>query len=81
VNPDAANRAEGATGFVDFAASHDDGFIYELLSGEGTVNVYQATSPTSPLPVVQRISTGLPQSGVQGIVYVHPHPPRDGASY
>jgi len=54
VNPDAANRAEGATGFVDFAASHDDGFIYELLSGEGTVNVYQATSPTSPLPVVQR---------------------------
>ena len=77
VNPDAPDPAQGATGFVDIAAreSRDGNFLYELLSGTGTINVYQVVSPDSPLTLVQQISTGLPQSGgVMGIAYVPRHP-------
>jgi 6-phosphogluconolactonase (cycloisomerase 2 family) len=73
VDPNAANPAAGATGFVDIAVTGDDDFIYELLSGAGKVNVYQITSPASPLTLLQQVSTGLPQTGgVMGITYVHP---------
>lgn len=71
VNPDSANPAAGATGFVDIAETENSDFIYQLESGVGTVNVYQIASPTSPLTLVQQISTGLPPTGgVMGIAYV-----------
>jgi len=73
VNPDAANPAAGATGFVDIAETGNSDFIYELESGAGKVNVYQIASPASPLNLVQQIATGLPQTGgVMGIAYVQP---------
>jgi 6-phosphogluconolactonase (cycloisomerase 2 family) len=73
VNPDVANPAAGATGFVDIAATGNSDFIYELESGTGKVNVYQIASPASPLTLVQQIATGLPQTGgVMGIAYVQP---------
>lgn len=72
VDPAASNPAAGATGFVDIAAT-GDGLLYELLGGAGKVNVYQITSPTSPLTLLQQISTRLLQTGgVLGITYVHP---------
>jgi 6-phosphogluconolactonase (cycloisomerase 2 family) len=71
VNPDAANPAAGATGFVDIAETGNSDFIYDLESGAGKVNVYQVASPASPLNLVQQIGTGLPQTGgVMGIAYV-----------
>jgi 6-phosphogluconolactonase (cycloisomerase 2 family) len=73
VNPDAANPAAGATGFVDIAETGNSDFIYELESGAGKVNVYQIASPASPLNLIQQIGTGLPQTGgIMGIVYVRP---------
>ena len=73
VNPDAANPAAGATGFVDVAETRDSNFLYVLESGTGTVDVYQITSPDLPLTLLQQISTGLPQTGgVMGIALVQP---------
>jgi 6-phosphogluconolactonase len=73
VNPDSANPAAGATGFVDIAETGNSDFIYELESGAGTLNVYQIASPASPLTLVQQIATGLSQTGgVMGIAYVQP---------
>jgi 6-phosphogluconolactonase (cycloisomerase 2 family) len=77
VDPDAPDPAQGASGFVDIAAreSRDGNFLYQLLSGTGTINIYQVVSPDSPLTLVQQISTGLPESGgVMGIAYVPRHP-------
>jgi hypothetical protein len=62
VNPDAANPAAGATGFVDVAETGKSSFLYDLESGTGKVDVYQITSPDAPLTVLQQMSTGLPQS-------------------
>jgi hypothetical protein len=73
VNPANPNPAEGASGFVDIAASPDDNFLYELLSGQGEINVYQVGSPASPLTLVQRVSGDLPPSGVAGLVYLSRH--------
>jgi 6-phosphogluconolactonase (cycloisomerase 2 family) len=71
VNPDAANPAAGATGFVDVAEKSD--LLYDLESGTGKVDVYRIASPNSPLTLLQQISTGLPQTGgVAGIAYVNP---------
>jgi 6-phosphogluconolactonase (cycloisomerase 2 family) len=71
VNPDAANPAAGATGFVDVAETGDSDFLYDLESGAGKVDVYRIDSPDVPLTRLQQISTGLPQSGgVMGIAYV-----------
>jgi 6-phosphogluconolactonase (cycloisomerase 2 family) len=73
VNPDAANPAAGATGFVDIAETEKSDYLYELESGVGKVNVYEISSPNSPLALVQQVSTGLPQTGgVMGIAYVQP---------
>lgn len=73
VNPDAANPAAGATGFVDVAETGDSDFLYDLESGTGKVDVYRIDSPDVPLTRLQQISTGLPQSGgVMGIAYVNP---------
>jgi 6-phosphogluconolactonase (cycloisomerase 2 family) len=73
VNPDAANPAAGATGFVDVAETEDSEFLYDLASGTGQVSVYRITSPAAPLTLLQQISTGLSQSGgVMGIAYVQP---------
>lgn len=73
VNPDAANPAAGATGFVDVAETADSDFLYELASGTGQVDVYRINSPDEPLTLLQQMSTGLPQTGgVMGIVYVQP---------
>jgi 6-phosphogluconolactonase (cycloisomerase 2 family) len=73
VNPDAANPAAGATGFVDVAETGHSDFLYELESGTGKVAVYRITSPDTPLTLLQQISTGLSQSGgVMGIAYVQP---------
>jgi 6-phosphogluconolactonase (cycloisomerase 2 family) len=73
VNPDAANPAAGATGFVDVAETGNSDFLYELESGTGKVAVYRISSPDSPLTLLQQISTGLPQiGGVMGIAYVNP---------
>jgi 6-phosphogluconolactonase (cycloisomerase 2 family) len=70
VDPNAANPLAGATGFVDIAGSND-GFLYELESGLGTVNVYQIVSAATPLTLVQQISTGLSQTGgVMGLAYI-----------
>lgn len=70
IDPNAANPLAGATGFVDIAGS-DDGYLYELESGLGMVNVYQIVSPASPLTLVQQVSMGLPQTGgVMGVAYV-----------
>ena len=71
VNPDAANPAAGATGFVDVAETGESDFLYELESGAGKVAVYRISSREAPLMLLQQISTGLPQSGgVMGIAYV-----------
>ncbi|MGI8770698.1 MAG: hypothetical protein ACR2JE_04615 [Acidobacteriaceae bacterium] len=71
VNPNAANPAAGATGFVDIVETGNSHFIYELESGAGKVNVYENVSPASPLNLVQQIGTGLPQTGgVMGIAFV-----------
>lgn len=79
VNPDAANPAAGATGFVDVAETGDGDFLYDLESGTGKVDVYQIDSPGVPLTRLQQISTGLPQSGgVMGIAYVNPAHLREG---
>jgi 6-phosphogluconolactonase (cycloisomerase 2 family) len=73
VNPDAANPAAGATGFVDVAETGNSDFLFELESGTGKVAVYRISSPDSPLTLLQQISTGLPQTGgVMGIAYVNP---------
>jgi hypothetical protein len=73
VNPDAANPAAGATGFVDVAETENSDLLYDLESGTGTVDVYRISSPDSPLTLLQRMSTGLPQTGgVMGIVYINP---------
>jgi 6-phosphogluconolactonase (cycloisomerase 2 family) len=73
VNPNAANPAAGATGFVDVAETGDNNFLYVLESGTGRVAVYRITSPDAPLTLLQQISTGLSQSGgVMGIAYVQP---------
>jgi hypothetical protein len=72
VNPDAANPAAGATGFVDVAETGNSDFLYELASGTGQVEVYQIASPDVPLTLLQQMSTGLPQTGgVMGIAYVN----------
>jgi 6-phosphogluconolactonase (cycloisomerase 2 family) len=79
VNPDAANPAAGATGFVDVAESENSDFLYELESGAGKVNVYQISSSDSPLTLLQQMSTGLPQTGgVMGIAYINPADLREG---
>jgi 6-phosphogluconolactonase (cycloisomerase 2 family) len=80
VNPNVANPAEGATGFVDVAETGGaagprreprSNFLYELESGTGQVDVYRIKSPTEPLTLLQQVSTGLPQTGgVMGIAYV-----------
>jgi len=71
VNPEAASPAAGATGFVDVAETENSDFRYDLESGEGKVNVYQISSPNSPLTLQQQVSTGLPQiGGVMGLAYV-----------
>ena len=71
VNPDAANPAAGATGFVDVAETGNSDFLYDLASGTGQVDVYRINSPDQPLTLLQQMSTGLPQSGgVMGIAYV-----------
>jgi 6-phosphogluconolactonase len=73
VNPDAVNPAAGATGFVDVAETGDSDFLYELESGTGTVDVYRIASPNAPLTLLQRMSTGLPQTGgVMGIACINP---------
>ena len=73
VNPDAVNPAAGATGFVDVAETGDSDFLYELESGTGTVDVYRIASPNVPLTLLQRMSTGLPQTGgVMGIAVIDP---------
>jgi 6-phosphogluconolactonase (cycloisomerase 2 family) len=79
VNPDAANPAAGATGFVDVAETGDSDFLYDLESRTGKVDVYRIDSPDVPLARLQQISTGLPQSGgVMGIAYVNPAHLREG---
>jgi hypothetical protein len=78
VNPDAANPAAGATGFVDIAETEKSDYLYELESGAGKVNVYAISSANSPLTLVQQVSTGLPQTGgVMGIALVQPAEHRD----
>jgi 6-phosphogluconolactonase (cycloisomerase 2 family) len=73
VNPNAANPAAGATGFVDVAETENSDFLYDLESGAGKVDVYRISSPDSPLTLLQQMSTGLPQTGgVMGIAYVNP---------
>jgi 6-phosphogluconolactonase (cycloisomerase 2 family) len=73
VNPDAANPAAGATGFVDVAETESSDLLYELESGIGKVVVYRISSPDSPLTLLQQMSTGLPRTGgVMGIAYVNP---------
>ena len=73
VNPDAANPAAGATGFVDVAETENSDFLYELESGTGKVDVYRISSPDSPLTLLQQMSTGLPQTGgVMGIASINP---------
>lgn len=72
VNPDAANPAAGATGFVDVAETENSSFLYDLESGAGKVDVYRISSADSPLTLLQQMSTGLPQTGgVMGIAYVN----------
>jgi 6-phosphogluconolactonase (cycloisomerase 2 family) len=79
VNPDAANPAAGATGFVDVAETGNSDFLYDLASGAGQVNVYRIASSDVPLTLLQQISTGLPQTGgVMGIAYVNPADLREG---
>jgi 6-phosphogluconolactonase (cycloisomerase 2 family) len=73
VNPANANPAQGATGFVDIAESPDNLFLYELLSGQGAVNVYQVGSPASPLTLLQQVSGDLPPAGVAGLIYLRRH--------
>ncbi len=73
VNPDAANPAAGATGFIDSAESEDSEFLYDLESNTGKVDVYRIASPDAPLTLLQQMSTGLPETGgVAGIAYVQP---------
>ena len=73
VNPDAANPAAGATGFVDVVETGESDFLYDLESATGKVDVYRITSPDAPLTLLQQISTGLPQTGgVMGIAYINP---------
>jgi hypothetical protein len=72
VNPEAANPAAGATGFVDVAETGNSDFLYDLASGTGQVDVYRINSPDVPLTLLQQMSTGLPQTGgVMGIAYVN----------
>jgi hypothetical protein len=79
VNPDAANPAAGATGFVDVAETENSDLLYDLESGTGKVDVYRISSPDSPLTLLQQMSTGLPQTGgVMGIAYINPADLRDG---
>jgi 6-phosphogluconolactonase (cycloisomerase 2 family) len=73
VNPDAANPAAGATGFVDVAETGESDFLYDLESGTGKVDVYRIASADSPLTLLQQMSTGLPPTGgVMGIAYINP---------
>ena len=79
VNPDAANPAAGATGFVDVAETENSDLLYDLESGTGKVDVYRISSPDSPLTLLQQMSTGLPQTGgVMGIAYINPAHLREG---
>ncbi len=79
VNPDAANPAAGATGFVDVAETENSDLLYDLESGTGKVDVYRISSPDSPLTLLQQMSTGLPQTGgVMGIAYINPADLREG---
>jgi 6-phosphogluconolactonase (cycloisomerase 2 family) len=79
VNPNAANPAAGATGFVDVAETGESDFLYDLESGTGKVDVYRIASADSPLTLLQQMSTGLPQTGgVMGIAYVNPADLREG---
>jgi 6-phosphogluconolactonase (cycloisomerase 2 family) len=72
-NPANANPVQGASGFVDVAESSDNLFLYELLSGQGAVNVYRVGVPSSPLTLLQQVSGDLPPAGVQGLIYLRRH--------
>jgi 6-phosphogluconolactonase (cycloisomerase 2 family) len=67
-NPAAANPVAGGSGFVDLVTSRDSKVLYQLLSAQGTINVYRI-GPTS-LTLVQQESQGLPPDNVEGLVYV-----------